>query len=114
MKNIKCTGCQQEYNSQDILNKKYLRFFGDGHSMTFTFHPECEEDAIKIIDNKFLAEEYKNHKIYLIDGKYIPYAGCAYYFNSLEDCKKRIDKGIAIFASGQLSKTISKRGVSLT
>jgi uncharacterized ParB-like nuclease family protein len=44
--------------------------------------------------------DYNNNKIYEKDGKYYPYWECHYYFNTLEDCKKRIDaKHIAIMTS---------------
>lgn len=112
MKKITCTGCQQEYNNQDIFKKEYIRFFGDNRTITFSFHPECKEEAMRVIDSKFLVEEYRNHKIYLIDGGYIPYAECRYFFNTLEECKNRIDDGadnhIAVVPSGMLQSALGE------
>lgn len=50
-------------------------------------------------------EKYKGNKIYCIDGKYVPYLSCAYYFNTLEDCKKRIDKPHIAYVSKEAWRT---------
>lgn len=38
-------------------------------------------------------------------GKYVPYLDCAYYFNTLEDCKKRIDKPHIAYVSREALRT---------
>lgn len=55
-----------------------------------TMYVCCDECKDKWEEKDFV-EEYKGHKIYCVNGKYIPYYGCSYYFTTLEDCKKRID-----------------------
>ena len=37
--------------------------------------------------------------------KYVPYLSCAYYFNTLEDCKKRIDKPHIAYVSREALRT---------
>ena len=91
MKEIKCTGCDKGFKD---YNAEYVNFLGSSRNYIFKFHKECEKNAMEIIDDKFLVEEYRNHKIYCVDGGYIPYAGCAYCFNTLKDCKQRIDDGL--------------------
>lgn len=51
----------------------------------------CSEACKNTYESRFFVEEYKGNKIYCIDGKYVPYFDCNYYFETLEDCKKRID-----------------------
>ena len=47
---------------------------------------ECKEKW----EAQYFVEEYRGNKIYRIDGKYVPYLSCAYCFDTIEDCKKRI------------------------
>jgi hypothetical protein len=43
---------------------------------------------------QYEVEEYKGNKIYCVDGGYMPYFDCLYYYNSLEECRKRIDEAL--------------------
>lgn len=36
-------------------------------------------------------EEYKGNKIYCVDGKYMPYLECDYWYDSIDGVKDRID-----------------------
>jgi hypothetical protein len=56
----------------------------------------AEKEQVKMQD-KYFIEEYNGNKIYCIDGNYIPYWGCGYYFKTLEDCKIRMDSKVAVF-----------------
>ena len=54
----------------------------------------CDENCFENYKRKFFVEEYHGEKIYKVNGKeYIPYWGSQYYFDLLEDCRRRIDMG---------------------
>lgn len=67
----------------------------DGGRTIYVCSDECKEKW----ESQFFIEEYKGKKIYKVCGKYIPYYGAAYYFENIEDCKKRIDAGSKIAVS---------------
>jgi len=56
-----------------------------------------ELEIIKYMRRGFkFVEVYNESDIYEINGKFVPYIGCNYYFKTLEDCKSRMDaKGLA-------------------
>lgn len=54
--------------------------------------PVCSIKCKQQNEDRYFVEEYKGNKIYCVDGKYMPYLECEYWFESLEDVKKRIDK----------------------
>lgn len=60
----------------------------------------CNEKCYEKYKEQFFIEEYHENKIYkfILDNKpfYVPYFEAAYGFNSLEDCKKRIDSKCAV------------------
>jgi len=95
---IYCKHCGKELGKAcfDIYRNVYKGFTADNKTGLF-----CNEDCYNAYCDKFLIEEYNGVKIYgiKINGqmRYIPYMGCAYYFTTLDDCKKRIDnKNIAM------------------
>lgn len=65
----------------------------------------CSDECKEKWENQYFVEEYKGNKIYCIDGKYVPYLSCAYYFTTLEDCKKRIDKPHISYISREAWRT---------
>ena len=76
---------------------KQMPVFYRGCVRTTYYHPErtrtifvCNDECKDKWESQYFVEEYKGSKIYCIDGRYIPYFGAAYYFETLEDCKKRI------------------------
>ncbi len=54
--------------------------------------PVCSTECKQNNENRYFVEEYKGNKIYCVEGKYMPYLECEYWFESLEDVKKRIDE----------------------
>lgn len=65
----------------------------------------CSDECKEKWEAQYFVEKYKGNKIYCIDGKYVPYLSCAYYFNTLEDCKKRIDKPHIAYVSREAWRT---------
>ena len=77
------------------LNKMPMFFIGCSKTYDPKHHKNiyvCSNKCKEKWEAQYFVEEYKGNKIYCIDGKYVPYLSCAYYFNTLEDCKKRIDQ----------------------
>lgn len=84
----KCCGKQMTFNLRQISEYPKTWHYKDGevHRM-----PVCSEKCKINYESQYFVEEYHNHKIYCINGRYIPYFGCHYSFSSIEDCKRRID-----------------------
>lgn len=61
----------------------------DGARTIYVCNDKCKEKW----ESQFFVEEYKGQKIYKVHDRYIPYFGAAYYFENIEDCRKRIDVG---------------------
>lgn len=56
----------------------------------------CYECKIRY-ELQFIVEYYGYKPIYKVNGRYLPYFGCHYYFDNIEDCRKRMDvKNIGI------------------
>ena len=53
--------------------------------------PVCSEGCKHKDEEQYFVEEYNGNKIYCVDGKYMPYLECDYYYDSIEDVKNRID-----------------------
>jgi hypothetical protein len=51
----------------------------------------CSEKCKQKNENRYFVEEYKENKIYCVDGKYMPYLDCEYWYDSIEGVKNRID-----------------------
>lgn len=51
----------------------------------------CSEECKQKNENQYFIEEYKGNKIYCVNGRWMPYFDCLYYYNSIEGVKSRID-----------------------
>lgn len=51
----------------------------------------CSEECKQKYEDQFVVEEYKGNKIYCVNGRYMPYFGCGYYFKTIDGVKERID-----------------------
>lgn len=59
----------------------------------------CSDECKEKWEAQYFVEEYKGNRIYCIDGKYVPYLNCKYYFDTIEACKERIDKPLIAYVS---------------
>ena len=89
---------------------KEMPAFYKGCSKTYDpkFHKNiyvCSNKCKEKWENQYFVEKYKGNNIYCIDGKYVPYLDCSYYFTTLEDCKKRIDKPHIAYVSIEAWRT---------
>jgi hypothetical protein len=93
-----CRYCGEELIVKGILDfsKYYYDVIETGKKKLF-----CNEEHYNLYWNQFLVEEYNGSKIYQVkDGLYIPYLGCHYAFELIEDCRARIDnKNISVVDS---------------
>ena len=53
--------------------------------------PVCSEECKIKNEEQYFVEEYKGNKIYCVDGKYMPYLECDYWYDNIDGVKNRID-----------------------
>lgn len=51
----------------------------------------CSEECKRKNEEQYFIEEYNGNKIYCVDGKYMPYLECDYWYDSIEGVRNRID-----------------------
>ena len=51
----------------------------------------CSEECKQKNEEQYFIEEYKGNKIYCVDGRYMPYIECDYYYDTIEGVRDRID-----------------------
>ena len=83
---MECRQCGVEMTLRNIG-----RLEGWGGIRVGRYCRNCGKQIIDKLKEECLVEEYKGNKIYMNDGRYVPYWGCHYYFTALADVKKRID-----------------------
>lgn len=88
---MKCINCGVSLtfsnwgNIRDINNKPVLSC------------RNCANEILTKLKQDYYVETYKGQEIYCYDGRFVPYWGCAYYFDSIEGVRQRIDnKNVAI------------------
>lgn len=73
---------------------KFKAYDWDGNPMTVNRRTNawvCSEECKQKNENQYFVEEYKGNKIYCVDGRYMPYLECDYWFDSIEGVQNRID-----------------------
>lgn len=53
--------------------------------------PVCSEECKDKNEDQYFVERYKGNNIYCVDGKYMPYLECEYWYDTIEGVKDRID-----------------------
>lgn len=78
--------------------------------------PVCSEECKQKNEEQYFVEEYKGNKIYYVNGRYMPYLECDYYYDTIEGVRYRIDNphlvpvspslisGLAAVMSGEPSR----------
>lgn len=94
-----------------------LRFSNWGNIRDVNNKPiPCCKDCADIVlsrikENRFV-EEYKGARIYLYKGRYYSYWGCAYSFDSVENCRNRIDmKNVAFVPIKLLNRVMQGKSL---
>ena len=101
---FKCPICEKVYEQFGL--KEYAKapkttLFGefkirDIYGNVITTHrllnkPVCSEECKYKNEEQYFVEEYKGNNIYFVDGKYMPYLECDYWYDTIEGVKDRID-----------------------
>lgn len=66
--------------------------------------PVCSEECKQKNENQYFVEKYKENNIYCVNGRYIPYLECDYWYDSIEGVRKRIDNPHLIPATPKLMR----------
>lgn len=53
--------------------------------------PVCSEMCKKKNEEQYFVEEYKGNKIYCVNGSYMPYLECDYWYDNIDAVKDRVD-----------------------
>lgn len=69
--------------------------------------PVCSEECKRKNEEQYLVEEYKGNKIYCVDGKYMPYLECDYYYDSIEGVRDRINNPHLVPATPSIMRGLS-------
>lgn len=69
--------------------------------------PVCSVECKKKNEEQYFVEEYKGHKIYCVNGRYIPYLECDYYYDTIEGVRDRIDNPHLVPATPSLMRGLS-------
>ncbi len=91
---IKCKCCKEVLPTDTFENyaKDIHKITNvDGARLRGLYCTGCVDFAQAQIMNESFVEVYKGNQIYRKQGGYTPYWGCNYYFDTVEDCRLRID-----------------------
>lgn len=67
----------------------------------------CSEECKKRNKDKYFVEEYNGNKIYCVNGKYMTYLECDYWYDSIEKVRNRIDNPYLIPTTRNIMKGLS-------
>ena len=62
----------------------------------------CSKECKDKNERQYFVEKYKDNNIYCVDGKYMPYLECEYWYDTIEGVKDRIDNPHLIPATSAL------------
>ena len=69
--------------------------------------PVCSEECKQKNEEQYFVEEYKGNKIYCVNGRYMPYLECNYYYDTIEGVRDRIDNPHLVPATPVLIRGLS-------
>lgn len=52
--------------------------------------PVCSEECKQKNENQYFVEKYKGNNIYCVNGRYMPYLECDYWYDSIEGVRKEL------------------------
>lgn len=58
--------------------------------------PVCSEECKQLNENRYLVEEYKENKIFCVDGRYVNYLEADYCYDTIEGARHRIDNPLLV------------------
>lgn len=111
----KCAVCGKElknFGMEEYMFAPKTTVFGefkirdlDGNVQTIdrrTDMPVCSMKCKQKNEEQYFIEEYKGTNIYCVNGRYIPYLECDYWYDSIEGIRERIDNPHLIPVTPQL------------
>lgn len=97
----KCTVCETKLSFNNFGSVR------DINNKVVPCCKNCSESALYRLKTNRLIETYNGCDIYLFEGSYYPYWGCAYSFDTIEGCRARIDnKGVSVVPTALLHRVI--------
>lgn len=103
MNNWKCPVCGKEFDFgiKEFAMCPKTTLFGnfrirdvDGNIKIInrkTNKPVCSEECKTKNEEQYFVEEYKGRKIYCVNGRYMPYLECDYWYDTIEGVRDRIN-----------------------
>ena len=76
---------------KEMVGWTLRRMYGIGYTKTSKACEECHEEYFEQVKSQYFVEEYKGNKIYEWDNRYFPYWDATYAYDTIEDCRTRID-----------------------
>ena len=70
--------------------------------------PVCSVECKDKNEEQYFVEEYKGNNIYCVNGKYMPYLTCDYFYDTIDGVKFRIDNPHLIPATQTLMHGLAK------
>lgn len=67
----------------------------------------CSEECKRKNEEQYFIEEYKGNKIYCVNGRYMPYLECEYWYDSIDGVKYRIDNPHLIPVTSNIMKGLN-------
>ena len=102
---LTCPHCGKPLN--DWLRGNFRGRYLNTKLNTFKGKHFCTEECYEDYKKKFVVETYNGQPIYCVaiegEVQYLPYFEAGYYFQNIDDCKKRMDmNGVAVVNEGML------------
>lgn len=101
---FRCPVCEKTYEQfglKEYMESPKTTLFGDFkikdiYGNIVTTHrllnkTVCSEECKDNNEDQYFVEEYKGNNIYCVNGKYMPYLECEYWYDTIEGVKDRID-----------------------
>lgn len=96
-----CGKVYEQFGLKEYVKAQKTTLFGefkirDIYGNVITTHrllnkPVCSEECKDKNEDQYFVERYKGNNIYCVDGKYMPYLECEYWYDTIEGVKNRID-----------------------
>ena len=96
-----CGKTYEQFGLKEYMESPKTTLFGDFkikdiYGNIVTIHrllnkTVCSEECKDNNEDQYFVEEYKGNNIYCVNGKYMPYLECEYWYDTIEGVKDRID-----------------------
>lgn len=107
MSKIKCPICGKEFECtlstmnqfpRTMIYKEFKHYYinengerVEGKPLERKMMIVCSGECFEQNENQYIVEQYKGNNIYCVNGRYMPYLECKYWYENIEGVKERID-----------------------